>query len=57
KEIYVSPRRAQWIWAQHQQRQKVTPPWTDDELNTLRMCVRGGIGMAKASRIIGTKSP
>ncbi|KAJ2290620.1 hypothetical protein IW141_003162 [Coemansia sp. RSA 355] len=57
KEIYVSPRRAQWIWAQHQQRQKVTPPWTDDELNTLRICVRGGIGMAEASRIIGTKSP
>ncbi|KAJ2496936.1 hypothetical protein GGH96_005481, partial [Coemansia sp. RSA 1972] len=57
EEMYVSPRSAQWIWAQHQQRQKVTEAWTDDELNTLRKCVRGGIGMAEASRIIGTKSP
>ncbi|KAJ2439361.1 hypothetical protein IWW46_004482, partial [Coemansia sp. RSA 2440] len=55
QETDVSPRRAQRIWAQHQQRQKVTQAWTKEELETLRNCIRDGIGMAEASRIIGTK--
>ncbi|KAJ1853388.1 hypothetical protein GGH12_005253 [Coemansia sp. RSA 1822] len=55
EEIDASPRRAQRIWTLHQQRQKVTQAWTEEELETLRNCIRDGIGMAEASRIIGTK--
>ncbi|KAJ2153172.1 hypothetical protein J3F82_002167 [Coemansia sp. RSA 637] len=56
QEIDVSPRRAQRIWTLHQERQKVTLTWTENELDILRKCIHDGVGMAEASRRIGTKT-
>ncbi|KAJ2627325.1 hypothetical protein IW137_005677, partial [Coemansia sp. RSA 1287] len=50
QEIDVSPRRAQRIWTLHQERQKVTLTWTENELDILRKCIHDGVGMAEASR-------
>ncbi|KAJ1774928.1 hypothetical protein LPJ54_004000, partial [Coemansia sp. RSA 1824] len=55
-EIDGTARRAQRIWSRHQERQNATLAWTDDELDILRKCIRDGVGMAEASRLIGTKS-
>ncbi|KAJ2521153.1 hypothetical protein GGH20_004400, partial [Coemansia sp. RSA 1937] len=57
QEIDASPRRAQRIWTQHQKRQNATLAWTDDELDTLRKCIRDGVGVTEASQLIGTKPP
>ncbi|KAJ2131715.1 hypothetical protein IW136_005239, partial [Coemansia sp. RSA 678] len=55
-EIDATARRAQRIWSLYQQRQSVTLVWTDAELDTLRKCIRDGVGVTEASRLIGTKS-
>ncbi|KAJ2357642.1 hypothetical protein GGF43_001338, partial [Coemansia sp. RSA 2618] len=55
REIDTTPKRAERIWKMHQQRLKATSAWTDSELDTLRNCMRDGIGPAEASRLIGTK--
>ncbi|KAJ2476977.1 hypothetical protein IWW56_004601 [Coemansia sp. RSA 2131] len=57
QEIDASPRHAERIWTLYQQRQKSTQAWTDDELDTLRNCIRDGVGMTEASRLLGTKTP
>ncbi|KAJ1854080.1 hypothetical protein GGH12_004764 [Coemansia sp. RSA 1822] len=56
QEIDVSPLRVQRIWTRYQQQQKVTLAWTGDELDILRKCIDDGVGMAEASRLIGTKT-
>ncbi|KAJ2135321.1 hypothetical protein IW136_004318, partial [Coemansia sp. RSA 678] len=56
QEIDVTPLRAQRIWTLHQERQKVTLTWTENELDILRKCIHDGVGMAEASRLIGTKT-